>query len=175
MLRTLRNNEIPMWGFISLNCKSPHLKCWRVKADHSSSSSFEVKNECRYTPALPYIITVYTTKNLPYSKHNSHSSHDVWITQGALDFRAKLRFFSSRYVSSIRGHPGLYPIETGSFSSVVIRLVLFSTYSKSLHDMAANCRQAIIKCTLLSPPVTPYDLHSLTLLFEMRFYKRVCG
>jgi hypothetical protein len=69
----------------------------------------------------------------------------------------------------------MYPIETGSFSSVVIRLVLSSAYSKSVHDMAANSKQAILKCTLLSLSVTPYDLHSLMLLFEMRFYKRVCG
>ena len=171
MLFTLRNNEIPLSGFLSLNSKSLHLKCWRVKADHSSPSSFEVKNACSYTSALSYTIMAYTTTTLTYSKHNSHSSHEVWIAPAALDFRAKLRLYSSRYVSSIRGHSGLYPIETGSFSSVVIRLVLTSTHSKSLHDMVTNSKQAIFKCTLLSPPVTPYDLHSLLLLFEIRFTK----
>jgi hypothetical protein len=48
------------------------------------------------------------------------------------------RLYNPGHSHRIRGHPELHPIETGSFSSVVIRLVPSSTYAKRLHDMAAN-------------------------------------
>jgi hypothetical protein len=48
------------------------------------------------------------------------------------------RLYNPEYGHSIRGHPETHTIETGSFSSVVIRLVLTSTYAKRLNDMAAN-------------------------------------